>query len=115
MKTQVIFVLITLISTRLVSTSPFMIRRDGGFIHLPIAVHYYCSNNSYPNGTMNSTNPNAAPVPVSIRNDLFSYEVQLGIGGDPIQYLTLQLDTGSSDIWVYGPGSCTICQGGICE
>lgn len=122
MKAQAIFAFAALSVASLVSASPLLIRQDGGFIHLPMAVRYYGSNHSCPNGTVNNnttvqnnTNPSSGPVPVSIKNDLFSYEVLLGIGDDPSQQLTLQLDTGSSDIWVYGPGSCKTCLGGVCE
>lgn len=39
--------------------------------------------------------------------------------GTPGQDVQLQLDTGSSDIWMFGPNSCenstSICAGGECE
>lgn len=51
---------------------------------------------------------------VPLANGYASYQVQLAIG-TPKQHVSLALDTGSSDIWPYGPDSCSICQGGICE
>lgn len=52
-------------------------------------------------------------VSVPLQNSLRSYQVQLELGTPP-QPVTVSLDTGSSDLWVYGPGSCSTCEGGIC-
>ncbi|OQV00954.1 hypothetical protein CLAIMM_06384 [Cladophialophora immunda] len=47
-----------------------------------------------------------------LQNGDFEYLVELELG-TPAQAVTLSIDTGSSDIWVYGPDSCTTCTGGI--
>ncbi|OAG36152.1 hypothetical protein AYO21_09692 [Fonsecaea monophora] len=51
-------------------------------------------------------------VSATLQNADYSYLVDLDIG-TPAQTITLSIDTGSSDIWVYGPGSCSACTGGI--
>lgn len=53
-------------------------------------------------------------VPVTLYNNDIQYLVDLEIG-NPAQPITLSIDTGSSDIWVWGPGSCENCNGGVCE
>ncbi|KIY03182.1 uncharacterized protein Z520_01649 [Fonsecaea multimorphosa CBS 102226] len=52
-------------------------------------------------------------VSSSLKNGDFEYLIDLELG-TPAQAVTVSLDTGSSDIWVYGPGSCgsTSCTGG---
>jgi hypothetical protein len=39
--------------------------------------------------------------------------------GTPYQKVALQIDTGSSDVWMFGPGSCdtktSLCLGGSCK
>ncbi|OAP65445.1 hypothetical protein AYL99_01417 [Fonsecaea erecta] len=47
-----------------------------------------------------------------LKNGDFEYLIDLELG-TPGQAITLSIDTGSSDIWVYGPGSCTSCTGGV--
>ena len=39
--------------------------------------------------------------------DLFGYTVELLIGS-PRQSVNVQIDTGSTDTWVFGPGACTV-------
>lgn len=57
---------------------------------------------------------------VTISNAIFDglYFVNATVG-EPPQLVQLQLDTGSSDIWFFGPRSCdsrtSRCLGGICE
>lgn len=56
---------------------------------------------------------------VTLSNAIFDglYFVNVTIGRPP-QMVQLQLDTGSSDIWFFGPGSCSSssqCRGGECE
>ena len=41
----------------------------------------------------------------SLSNDVTSYEITVEVG-TPAQTVNLQLDTGSSDLWVLGPGAC---------
>jgi hypothetical protein len=53
-------------------------------------------------------------LPVSLMNTGLQYLVDLEIG-TPAQKITLSLDTGSSNIWVFGPGSCENCAGGVCK
>ncbi|KIW89425.1 uncharacterized protein Z519_10279 [Cladophialophora bantiana CBS 173.52] len=51
-------------------------------------------------------------VSSTLENTGYQYLVDLEIG-TPAQAIELSIDTGSSDIWVYGPGSCTSCLGGV--
>ena len=51
---------------------------------------------------------------VPLGNTLGTYQVEVGLGS-PAQPISLRIDTGSSDIWVYGPGSCSACVGGVCK
>jgi hypothetical protein len=44
-------------------------------------------------------------LPVTLMNDVISYDIEVGVGTPP-QTLSLQLDTGSSDLWVLTPGAC---------
>ncbi|KAK5206449.1 hypothetical protein LTR47_006054 [Exophiala xenobiotica] len=44
-------------------------------------------------------------LPVTLTNDAISYDIEVEVGTPP-QTLSLQLDTGSSDLWVLTPGSC---------
>lgn len=53
-------------------------------------------------------------VPASLYNTYYEYLVDLKVG-TPAQNITVSLDTGSSDTWVVGPGSCDTCSGGFCE
>lgn len=74
---------------------------------MPVSRTYYT-------GTGNSSAaPSSTAIPVTLHNEIVAYHVQLEIGSNPSQPITLQIDTGSSDIWAYGRGSCAICEGGI--
>ena len=42
----------------------------------------------------------------TLTNDVMSYEITVSIGS-PAQTVVLQLDTGSSDLWVLSPGACS--------
>ncbi|KAK5443304.1 hypothetical protein LTS15_010839 [Exophiala xenobiotica] len=44
-------------------------------------------------------------LPVTLINDAISYDIEVEVGTPP-QTLSLQLDTGSSDLWVLTPGAC---------
>jgi hypothetical protein len=44
-------------------------------------------------------------VATSLSNDVFSYDITIDVG-TPAQTVLLQLDTGSSDLWVLAPGAC---------
>jgi hypothetical protein len=44
-------------------------------------------------------------VVASLSNDVFSYDITMDVGS-PAQTVLLQLDTGSSDLWVLAPGVC---------
>lgn len=51
---------------------------------------------------------------VPLGNTLATYQVEVSLGS-PAQPISLRIDTGSSDIWVYSPGSCSACVGGVCK
>ena len=57
--------------------------------------------------------------PVSLGNAVSEglYFVNASVG-TPRQNVALQIDTGSSDVWMFGPGSCdtrtSTCLGGVC-
>ena len=53
-------------------------------------------------------------VGVDITNERVKYTMDLEVG-TPAQTITLDVDTGSSDIWMFGPRSCSDCVGGVCE
>jgi hypothetical protein len=44
-------------------------------------------------------------LPVTLTNDVISYDIEVEVGTPP-QTLSLQLDTGSSDLWILTPGAC---------
>ncbi|EXJ91697.1 hypothetical protein A1O3_00247 [Capronia epimyces CBS 606.96] len=51
-------------------------------------------------------------LPVTLPNADYQYLIDLDIG-TPAQSISLAVDTGSSDVWVFGPSSCTACSGGV--
>jgi hypothetical protein len=53
-------------------------------------------------------------VDVTLGNDLSLYYVNASVGTPP-QYLLLQLDTGSSDVWLLGPNARNSSGGPTCE
>ena len=53
-------------------------------------------------------------LPVTLENNEVSYLVDLEVGTPP-QSVTLSIDTGSSDIWVFAPEGCNDCNGGVCK
>ena len=61
-----------------------------------------------------------APLSVTIGNEplIGLYYVNASVGSPP-QTVQLQIDTGSSDVWMFGPQSCNTstsqCLGGTCE
>jgi hypothetical protein len=54
-------------------------------------------------------------VPVDLSNQGYFYSVNIGVGSPP-QSIDIELDTGSSDTWVFTPSSCgsVQCAGGSC-
>ena len=44
-------------------------------------------------------------VVASLLNEVMSYDITVEVGS-PAQTVNLQLDTGSSDLWVLAPGTC---------
>lgn len=62
----------------------------------------------------------AYPFPVTLGNarEVGLYYVNASVGTPP-QTVSLQIDTGSSDIWMFGINSCntstSLCLGGVCE
>jgi hypothetical protein len=53
-------------------------------------------------------------VEAILSNNLVGYLVEVEVG-TPSQSVIITIDTGSSDTWMFGPGSCTTCKGGICK
>ena len=51
---------------------------------------------------------------VDLENNETGYLVDLEVG-TPGQSVTLSIDTGSSDIWVFAPEGCDNCNGGTCK
>jgi len=55
---------------------------------------------------------------VILGNAVRLYYVNASVG-TPYQKVALQIDTGSSDVWMFGPGSChtetSYCLGGSCK
>ena len=51
---------------------------------------------------------------VPLGNAISTYQLEVSLGS-PAQQISFRIDTGSSDIWVYGPGSCSACVGGVCK
>jgi len=62
----------------------------------------------------------ASTLPVTLGNAVTDnlYYVNASVGTPP-QTVQLQLDTGSSDVWMFGPRSCdsttSLCLGGACK
>jgi Eukaryotic aspartyl protease len=56
-----------------------------------------------------------APV-ASLENEVFKYFIQVQVGTPP-QAMSLELDTGSSDTWVFSDSGCSDvgCDQGSCE
>lgn len=78
-------------------------------VHMPMTRNRN-ANNLYKRATVN----------VTVVNDVFDglYFVNATIGNPP-QLVQLQIDTGSSDVWFFGPKSCdetsSPCLGGFCK
>lgn len=72
------------------------------------------------NRNVNNLWKRAATVNVTVVNDVFDglYFVNATVGTPP-QLVQLQIDTGSSDVWFFGPQSCDVsaspCLGGYCK
>jgi hypothetical protein len=102
-----ILVVVLACTFRYVSTAPVndLVARDDGLVRLPLS-HVRDDNTPAIRRRQDA---------VTLANNYrLQYLVALRVG-TPSQTITLSLDTGSSDIWLFGPGSCTHCLGGICE
>lgn len=83
-----------------VTASPITRDADGspGFLTIPI-VRVPAPDNS----TTNSIAKRSA-IPLALSNQVYQYLATFDLG-TPEQSVTAQIDTGSSDLWVYGPKS----------
>lgn len=91
---------ITLATLSTVFASPITRDADSksGFLTIPIVrVHA-------PNNTSVSHIAKRSTIPVSLSNQVYLYLATFDLG-TPGQSVTAQIDTGSSDLWVYGPNS----------
>ena len=90
-----IITLSSLIAGAPTETSPKVIK-------VPFSVCHHDSSNKHNNST-SVARRDTSQVP--LRNDIALYIVETEFG-TPGQKFDLQIDTGSSDTWVFGPGSC---------
>lgn len=74
---------------------------DPGFVALPVKRHEVKTNQT---STLSTKNKIQAAVPESLQNKVVQYLVEFELGS-PGQKQIASIDTGSSDLWVFGPNT----------